>query len=337
MKSTRARGIGLAFVTAVISGVAVFVNSTGVAAYGSATAYTTAKNAAAAMIIALVFVAARAVTGAEAGRAQQGASGTDTASGERSASGARPRGTASGRRSVSVTRPTRGRQWWGLAFVAVLGGAVPFVLFFEGLARTASTQAAFIHKTLVVWVAVLAIIVLKEKLTVWHGVAIGLLVVAQFGLAGDVAIAADAGTAMIAGATLMWAVEVVVVKRLLKDLSPWTISLTRMVGGAVVLLAWSGMTGGIGAVLPRTGEQWMWVAITGVLLAGYVLSWHQALLRAQAVDVTAVLVLAAIITAVLAGTFRGAPLVAQAPWLAMIAAGGLMVWLAPRRRIVAPA
>lgn len=319
MKSTRATGIGLAAVTAVISGVSVFVNSTGVAAYGSATAYTTAKNAAAAMIIALVFFAARAATGA---RTERVASGT---------------GAAPGERSVSVTRPTRGRQWWGLAFVAVLGGAVPFVLFFEGLARTASTQAAFIHKTLVVWVAVLAIIVLKEKLTAWHFVAIGLLVVAQFGLAGDVRLAADGGTAMIAGATLMWAVEVVVVKRLLKDLTPWTISLTRMVGGAAVLLAWSAVTGGIGAVLPRTGEQWMWVAITGVLLAGYVLSWHQALVRAQAVDVTAVLVLAAIITAVLAGTFRGAPLLDQAPWLAMIAAGGLLVWLAPRRRIGATA
>ena len=63
----------------------------------------------------------------------------------------------------------------GAAYVAILGGAVPFLLFFGGLASTASTQAAFLHKTLIVWVALLAIPLLKEKLTWWHGAAIALL------------------------------------------------------------------------------------------------------------------------------------------------------------------
>ncbi|MFN3867010.1 MAG: DMT family transporter [Demequina sp.] len=297
MTSLRSRGLALAAVTAAISGVAIYVNSNAVAAYGDATAYTTAKNAASALVIALVFVLAR---------------------------------RAKGPGAVSLTRPTRPGHWWGLIVVAVLGGAVPFVLFFEGLASTASTQAAFLHKTLVIWVAVLAVALLKEKLTWWHGAAIALLVAAQFGLSGDVRIMADLGTALIAGATLMWAVEVVITKSLLRDVTPWTVSLTRMGGGSVALLAWSAVTGSLGTVVPATAAQWGWVALTGVLLAGYVLSWHQALVRAQAVDVTAVLVLGALVTAALAGTFDAAPLAAQAPWLAMIAAGGLLVWLAPQ-------
>ena len=297
MTSTRTRGLMLAGVTAAISGVAIYVNANGVAAYGDATAYTTAKNTAAALVIALVFVMARRARGSEA---------------------------------VRVSRPSRASQWWALAVVAIFGGAVPFVLFFTGLAQTASTQAAFLHKTQVVWVAVLAVLLLKERLTWWHGAAISLLILAQLGLAGDVRIAADMGTPLIAAATLMWAGEVALSKRLLRDMSPWTLSLTRMGGGSVALLAWTALTGSLSSVVPSTMAQWGWIAVTGILLAGYVLTWHQALARAQAVDVTAVLTLGALVTAVLAGAFDGGPLIAQSPWLAMIAAGALLVWLAPQ-------
>lgn len=297
MNPTRTRGLKLAALTAVISGVAIWVNSNGVAAYGNATAYTTAKNVGAALAIGVVFVLARRLRGADA---------------------------------VALTRPSRPMQWWGLVYVAILGGAVPFLLFFEGLASTASTQAAFIHKTLIVWVALLAVPLLKEKLTWWHGGAIVLLLLGQLGLTGAVSLTPDAGLLMIGGATMMWSVEVVATKRLLVGVTPWTVSLARMGGGSLALLVWAGATGAIGTVVPRTAEQWGWVVLTGVILAGYVLSWHQALWRAPAVDVTAVLVLGAIVTALLAGAFDGAPLADKAPWLALLAGGGLLVWLAPR-------
>ncbi|MDN4491061.1 EamA family transporter [Demequina sp. SYSU T00068] len=298
MKAARRTGLALAGVTALISGVAVYVNGNGVAAYGDATAYTTAKNLMAALVIGLVFATVRRSRGGSA---------------------------------ASFTRPARPGQWAGLAYVAVLGGAVPFVMFFEGLASTASTQAAFLHKLLVVGVAVLAVVVLKERLTWWHLGAIALLVLAQLGLAGDISLVGDPGTALVAGATALWAVEVVVAKRLLAGMTPWTVSITRMAGGSLALLAWCGATGRLGAVMPATAAQWSWVIVTGVLLAGYVLTWHQALARAQAVDVTAVLVLGALVTAALAGVLDGAALGAQAPWLALMLTGGLLVWIAPAR------
>lgn len=296
MTPARRRGLALAAATAVISGIAIWVNSSGVAAYGDATAYTTAKNAASALVIAAVFLAARRSRGADA---------------------------------VSLTRPSGPLQRWGLAYVAILGGAVPFLLFFAGLASTASTQAAFVHKTLIVWVALLAVPLLKERLTPWHGAAIALLVLGQLGLAGAVSVAPDAGIVMIGAATLMWSVEVIATKRLLVGITPWTVSLVRMGGGSLALLAWAAATGALDDVLPSTASQWGWVALTGALLAGYVLTWHQALWRAPAVDVTAMLVLGAVVTALLAGAFDGAPLAAKAPWLALLAAGGLLVWLAP--------
>ena len=43
--STRATGVAIAFVTAVVSGISVYVNSKGVSHFDDATVYTTAKNA----------------------------------------------------------------------------------------------------------------------------------------------------------------------------------------------------------------------------------------------------------------------------------------------------
>jgi len=294
MISTRRTGILLALATAGISGFAIFLNGNGVRAFGSPASYTTAKNAVAALVLILIVAATY-------------------------------------RAGTRLTKPSGARQWIGVSAVAVIGGAVPFVLFFEGLARASSTQAAVVHKSLVIWVALLAVVLLREKLKWPHYLAIGLIVAAQIGLAGGlgnlVAIAIDTGVLMILGATLLWSVEVIVAKRLLKSLTPWTLSIARMGGGALVLVAWSATQGALGAIVPSTSAQWGWVLLTGLLLAGYVMTWHHALARAQAVDVTAVLVVGVLITAALNGVFKGADVAAQLPSYGLIfVAGALLVW-----------
>ncbi len=296
MNPTRRTGILLALTTAVISGVAVFLNSSGVKAFGSATVYTTAKNLVAAVVLlAVVLLGAR--TGAR------------------------------------LTRPAGRGQWLALGAIGIIGGSVPFVLFFEGMARASSPQAAFIHKTLILWVALLAIPFLGERLQWGHWLAIGLLVGGQLGLAGGLPSAFGVPGALILAATLLWSVEVVVAKRLLAGVSSWTVGLARMGLGSVALLAWLGVRGQLGGLLAMTAAQAGWVLLTGVLLAGYVGTWFGALARAQAVDVTAVLVLAAPITAGLDAAVNGVALAPQAAWLAMLVMGGaLVLWLGGRRR-----
>lgn len=298
MKSTRGTGLILALVTAVISGVAIFLNSYGVKAFGNATVYTTAKNVIAALVLLAVV-------------------------------------SAGSRRGIAVGRPAGGRQWLGLVAVGVIGGSVPFVLFFEGLARASSTQAAFLNKTLVLWVALLAVLILRERLQIWHWVAIGLLLVGQAGLAGGFTASIASGELLILVATLLWAIEVILAKRLLGSLSSWTVGLARMGFGSVALIGWVLVTGSGAALLSMTAAQWGWVLLTGVILAGYVSTWFAALARAQAVDVTAVLVLAALITAGLNAVVNRTPLAPQLGWLLMLAAGGTLVcalaWHRPPR------
>jgi drug/metabolite transporter (DMT)-like permease len=295
MTMTRRTGILIALVTATISGFAVFYNAAAVRAFGDPTAYTTAKNVVAALVLLAVV-------------------GTGSRTGAR------------------LTRPRSAGQWTGLAVIGLLGGSVSFVMFFEGLSRASSPQAAFLHKTLLLWVAVLAVVFLGERLSALHLLAIGLLVVGQIGLLGGVG---DFGTAevMILAATLMWAVEVVVAKRLLRGLSSWTVGMARMGLGSVALLAWVAVRGDFGLLTSMTADQARWVLFTGVLLAAYVATWLAALQRALAVDVTAVLVLAAPLTAVLSSVADGVALWPSLDWLIVLLVGGaLAVWAGWRAR-----
>ena len=297
--STRATGIALAFLASLVSGVSIYVNAHAVKHFGDATVYTTAKNAVAGVLLVALALAAAASRG--------------------SAYGALP-------------RPPRRRL--ALVAVAVIGGSVPFVLFFEGLARAEATQAAFIQKTLVVWVALLAVPLLGERFQAPHTLAIVLLVVGQAWLAGGLGtIVFGMGEAMILAATLLWSVEIVLVKHLLGPIAPPTLAASRMALGTLILLAWLAVTGKLGDLAGLGAGEWRWVLLTGLLLTAYVATWYAALARAQAIDVTAMLVFGAVVTALLAGAADGAAV--NLLGTVLVAAGSALVaWVAVRGRPV---
>jgi drug/metabolite transporter (DMT)-like permease len=294
--STRATGIGLAFVTAVVSGVAIYVNGHAVKHFGDATVYTTAKNAVAgALLLVLALTMQRPAS------------------------------------KVQTTRPSSRRQWLALLGVAVIGGSVPFVLFFEGLARAEATQAAFIQKTLVVWVALLAVPLLRERFRAPHALAIVLLLAGQAWLAGHAGtVVFGTGEVMILAATLLWSVEVVFVKHLLASRAPRTLAAARMGIGTALLVGWVAVSGNAGQLSALDAEQWRWILLTGLLLTAYVGTWYAALARAQAVDVTAVLVFGAVITALLSGAADGTPI--RVTGAILVAAGSVLVAVVALRR-----
>jgi drug/metabolite transporter (DMT)-like permease len=286
-----------AAVAALVSGVAVFVNGVAVRHFDDATVYTTAKNLWAGVLLAVALLAlpVRAAP--------------------------RPVAESGGR-----------APWPWLVVVAVIGGAVPFVLFFEGLAIATSTDAAFIHKTLVVWVAVGASIVLHERLRPAHFVAIALLVVGHVVVSGGVSLSGvGRGEALILAATLLWTLEVLVVKRLLVVVPAARLATVRMLGGSIVLLAWLGVRGELAALASFTAGQWWWLAVTGTTLAAFVSLWYRALAAAPATDVTAVLVAGAVVTAVLNTGLRGVPVTVDAVGYLVVLAGVVVVAVSSAR------
>lgn len=292
----RTLGIAIAALTAVISGFAVFINGYGVRAWADvsdAATYTTFKNMVAAGVLGIAAFA-----------------------------------LARRRSTEAVRRPDSSSQWLRLGLIAVIGGSVPFVLFFEGLSRASSGQAAFIHKTLVVWVGIMAVVFLRERVGPLHVVAIALLVWGQAVLLGGIAdLSLGSGEAMMLAATFLWAVETVVAKRLLGDMSAMTVAIARMAGGAALLVIY-GLIRGAFADLGALGFAHIaWVLVTGAVLSGYVASWYLALARAQAIDVTAVLVGGAVITAALNVGVRGLAL-PHLGGIGLVAAGVAIVFAA---------
>ena len=253
-------GIRLALLAAAVSGVSIFVNAQAVSAFPNATLFTTLKN----VIVGAALVAVVLVW-----------------------------------RRADV-RGLATRQWAGLAALGFVGGSIPFVLFFEGLARSVNAgDASFIHKTLFVWVALGALAFLpRERLGSGQLAALGVLLVAQLLLGAPKSVTAGAGELMILAATLLWSAEIVIARRLLSSTSSVIASAGRMGGGALVLLAYTGATGQL--TLALSPLQWSWLAITAIVLLAFVSSWYAALERAPATAVTCVLTLGAPITAALA-------------------------------------
>lgn len=274
MTRDRTAGITLALGAAAVSGVAVFVNSYGVRAVPDATVYTTAKN----LVAAIVLAVGAALVARPWRRADQLGRRVD-----------RP-----GRRRL------RPRQIVGLVAVAATGGSIGFVLFFEGLATASSTQAAFLHKTLVIWVALFAVVALRERLRLLHVAAILVLVAGQAVLSGGLSgLRFGVGEWLVLAATLVWSGETVLASWLLREVPVRYVAVTRMAGGVALLAAWLAVTGRWPALVGLGGEGWLWATVTGGILAGYVSLWFSALAAAPAVDVTAVLVPAALVTGVL--------------------------------------
>lgn len=257
---TAAWGLRLALVTALISGVAVWLNAFAVRQVPDAALYTTLKNLVAAVILV---------------------------------------GAAAGMGGLAEARRLDRSAWARLLLIGVVGGSIPFLLFFTGLAQATAPGAAFVHKTLFIWVALLAVPLLGERLGMVQAGALAVLIVGQLLLAPPRVDGAawGAGESMILAATLLWAVEVVIARRILASVSPAVVGAARLGFGVLLLFGYLAVSGGLAGITALGAEAWAWVLITGVILAGYVGSWLAALRRAPAGAVTAVLVVGAVVTA----------------------------------------
>ena len=247
----RTIGLMLAAGTAVISGFSVFVNATAVKAIPDPAVFTTLKNLVA---VAVLIVLAAAVV-----------------------------------RPTEIRTIARNDRLL-LTVIGIFGGGIAFLLFFSGLAMASAPTAAFIHKTMFIWVALMAGPVLGERLGLAPLAALGVLLAGQILILPPLGITWGTGETLIALATLIWAVEVVLAKRVLGRVRSPIVGVARLGIGLVVLVGFLLTTGRIAGIAELGTMGWTWVAVTGLLLAGYVGTWMAALRRAPATEVTSILV-----------------------------------------------
>ncbi len=217
------------------------------------------------------------------------------------------------------------RQFLKLFAIGIVGGSLPFALYFVGLTQTSAINAGLIHKTLFLWVALLAIPILKERITPLQWIGIGMIFAANLVVGGFNSFKYNTGELMILAATILWAIEAVIAKIALRDISSIVVAAARMTLGSAILggiIAWRG--GGV-SVYNLTSEQWGWTVLTSALLLSYVLTWYTALKYAPATYVATLLVPATLITNVLSALFITHAFPAQQFISAILFIGGVLL------------
>ena len=195
------------------------------------------------------------------------------------------------------------QDWMKLVLIGVIGGSIPFALFFTGLSMTSAVTGAIIHKTLFIWVAFLAIIFLREKLSFLQMIGYVLILWGGMWVSSWQGISFNRGEQMIFAATILWAVENVIAKKTLATIPSELVAWARMAIGSVILIGivvWQGHSNQLTSLsLPNLQA----TLIGAAFLTGYVLTWYKALSKAPATVVSVVLTLSTIITGLLSTQF----------------------------------
>lgn len=195
----------------------------------------------------------------------------------------------------SLTNLTK-KQWLELVIIGLVGGSIPFLLFFKGLSLASAAQGAFIHKTMFIYAAILAVIFLKEKISKEF------LIGALFLLLGSLLSLKilpthfGKGDLLVFLATILWACENLISKYTLKELSGWVVAWGRMFFGSFFILVYLVATSQIGVVVNLGLSQIIWALITSVLLFGYVFAWYGGLKYVPLSMATAILIFGSPIT-----------------------------------------
>ncbi len=214
-----------------------------------------------------------------------------------------------------------------LLTVGVIGGSLPFALYFTGLTSTSAINAGMIQKSLFIWVLLLAAPLLKERLTRMQWIGIAAVFGGNLLVGGFTGFKFNAGELMILAATVLWAVENVIAKTALKDVSSTLLAAARMTVGSLVLLPFALSRGGAASIANLNATQWGWTILTSVLLLGYVLTWYAALKRAPATLVATLIVPATLITNALSAIFitRKMPVTQLASGALLLIGAALMI------------
>ncbi len=210
-------GFFLVLLTAIISGVSIFANSFAVQGFNSFT-FTFLKNAVVAVFLFSIILLLK---------------------------------------DFKAIKTISRKQLGQLAVIGLIGGSIPFLLFFYALQFTTAINAGFLHKTLFLWASLFALFFLKERLDKKF-IFVALLLLAGNFLLFNIS-AFGLPEMLILIATVLWAAENTFSKRVLKDLSGSIVAFGRMFFGSIFILAFLAFTNQMAPIVALSIQQIQWV------------------------------------------------------------------------------
>ena len=194
------------------------------------------------------------------------------------------------------------REWGMLAIIGIIGGGIPFALFFSGLAMIGAVSGNILQKTLFLWVALLAVPILKERISRLQLVGYITLFVGMFVTGGTYKLIPSTGSYLILAATILWAAENIIAKVTLKRVPSLIVAWGRMIFGLPCLIIASVIVGKYPLLFVPASYTLVPIVVSSVLLVAYMSTWYAALKRAPATLVSSLLVFAPVITAICSST-----------------------------------
>lgn len=227
---------------------------------------------------------------------------------------------------IRKVRSLSAKDWGTLLLIGAIGGGIPFALFFTGLKEIGALSGNILQKTLFLWVALLAVPFLKERISAIQAAGYFALFIGLFVIGGTAGVVMKTGSWLVLAATVLWAVENVIAKVALRRIHPSVVSWGRMLFGIPFLMAATVLTGKTGLLAHPQSFVFMPILVSSALLTLYVSTWYTALSLAPATLVSSVLVAAPVVTAILTSSILKKPVIGtQVVSLAVISIGVVLM------------
>ncbi len=205
-------------------------------------------------------------------------------------------------------------NWKYLALIAIIGGSFAFLLFFTGLKFTTGGRAAFLHKTLPLYVAVFAFIIVREKIPrkqIFALVVMFLGTIILFSAKinpAELWMNPQLGDLLVIGATVLWALENVIARKaMINGETNFMVSFARMFFGGLILFGVVLLLGKFDILLSLTAQQWGNIFVSVAILFGYVLFWYWSIRYINVSKAATLLLLAPVISLILGVLWLGEP------------------------------
>ena len=192
-------------------------------------------------------------------------------------------------------------SWRLLLTIGFVGGGIAFLLFFSGLRLTTAGRAAFLHKTLPLYITLFAFLFLKEKITRKQIFAMILMLLGTYIIVSNrITWEITLGDLMVISATILWAVENTLAKHAMNNKeSNFVVTFARMFFGSIFLFSIIIILGKIDLLFSLQTAQIRNIIISTGILFCYVLFWYSSIKYINVSKASVILLLAPVISLIL--------------------------------------
>lgn len=199
-------------------------------------------------------------------------------------------------------RSLKRSQLFSLVLIGLIGGSIPFMLFFSGLKMGGASVSSFIYRSLFIFCGISAYFILKERPSK-NEFLCGFLILVANALLIDYSQGFSIPQIMVLLATILWAIEYALSKKLTSSISPFIVALGRMFFGSLFIVAYLFATDPTPLSFNLSPQILISLVATSFTLFMFLGFWYTSLSKIKLTTASIIFTLGGSITALLDGLF----------------------------------